>query len=68
MGPPETERKTDTRAFESLFNIARHKFDAFLDRITIYDEKWIQYDSHKLSSRWLNKYQSPQHTPMRSTH
>lgn len=45
-----------------------HKSDPFLNRIIIFDGKWIQYGNRKCSPQWLDKDESPKPTPKRSIH
>jgi len=47
--------------------LSRHKSDPFFNRI-VTCEKWIQYDNRKRSAQWLDKDESPKHTPKRNIH
>jgi len=67
--PHELNEKQKQKRLEAcLMLLSRHKSDPFLNRIVTCDEKWIQYDNRKRSAQWLDKDESPKHTPKRNIH
>ena len=67
--PHELNEKQKQKRLEAcLMLLSRHKSDPFFNRIVTCDEKWIQYDNRKRSAQWLDKDESPKHTPKRNIH
>lgn len=62
------DKQTTKRYHICTSLLLRQKNEPFMHRLITCDEKWLLYDNHKRSARWLDVDEAPKHSPKPKLH